>query len=196
MFKWKRLLSVVAVILVLIIIQARNYNIDGPFRGLLGNIVNPVIYVADKAFSCVGNIWNSYIYLVNVQKRNDEYKSHIDDLTLENILLKEKVIQGERLQSFVRFYKSYDFNRIPCNVIGVSGGYVKNIVIDAGAVDGVEKNDPVIGFHGLVGRVTAVYAASSDVDVILNISSNVSVMNSRTRVTGILRGDGKGRLYV
>ncbi len=63
-------------------------------------------------------------------------------------------------------------------------------------IDGVEKNDPVIGFQGLVGRVSNTYATTSEVDVILNISSNVSVMNSRTRVSGIMRGDGEGHLYI
>lgn len=134
--------------------------------------------------------------MVNVQKENEEYKKLIDNLTLENTLLSEKLSQSERLQTLLRLYRTYDFKQMPANVIGVSDGYVKNIVIDAGTIDGVEKNDPVIGFQGLVGRVSNTYATTSEVDVILNISSNVSVMNSRTRVSGIMRGDGKGRLYV
>ena len=201
MFKWKRLFLVIIIILLVIIVQARNINVEGPFRGLLGNILNPAVFLTNKVFSGIGNIWNSYINLVNVQKENKEYKKLIDNLTLENTtlentLLSEKLSQSERLQTLLRLYRTYDFKQMPANVIGVSDGYVKNIVIDAGNLDGVEKNDPVIGFQGLVGRVSNTYATTSEVDVILNISSNVSVMNSRTRVSGIMRGDGKGRLYV
>lgn len=196
MFKWKKLFLVIIIILLVIIVQARNINVEGPFRGLLGNIVNPAIFLTNKVFSGIGNIWNSYINLVNVQKENEEYKKLIDNLTLENTLLSEKLSQSERLQTLLRLYRTYDFEQMPANVIGVSDGYVKNIVIDAGNIDGVEKNDPVIGFQGLVGRVSNTYATTSEVDVILNISSNVSVMNSRTRVSGIMRGDGEGHLYI
>lgn len=196
MFKWKRLFLVIVVILIIIILQARNVNVEGPFRGLLGNIVNPLVYYTNKLFASIGNTWNSYIYLVNVKKQNDEYKNMIDNLTLENTLLMEKLSQSERLEALIRFYRTYSFKQIPANVIGASDGYVKTITIDLGSVDGIEKNDPVVGFQGLVGKVSSVYATTSEVDVILNISSSVSVMNSRTRVSGIMRGDGKGRLYV
>lgn len=196
MFKWKRLFLVIVIILVVMILQARNVNVEGPFRGLLGNIVNPAVYYTNKLFSGIGNIWNSYVFLINVKKQNDEYMKIIDNLTLENTLLVEKLSQSERLEALIRFYRTYDFKQMPANVIGTSDGYTKTITIDVGSVDGVEKNDPVIGFQGLVGRVSSVYATTSEVDILLNISSNVSVMNSRTRVTGIMRGDGKGRLYV
>ncbi len=196
MFKWKRLFLVVFIVLVIIIIQARNVNIEGPFRGLLGNIVNPAVYYTSKLFSGISGVWNSYINLVGVKKQNSEYKKIIDNLTLENALLSEKLSQSERLDSLFRFYRTFSFKQIPANVIGANDGYIKTITIDLGSVDGIEKNDPVIGFQGLVGKVSAVYVTTSDVDIILNISSNVSVINSRTRVAGIMRGDGKGRLYV
>lgn len=196
MFNWKRILVVISIILVLIVFQARNKNIDGPFKGLLGNIVNPIVYVVDYSITGIGNLWNSYINLINVQKENKEFKSVIDNLTLENNLLKEKVRHAERFSLLTRFYRPYDFERVPVNIVGGTKGYIKYLIIDKGSLDGVKKNDPVIGFQGLIGKVVNVYANTSEVDIILNISSNVSVINNRTRVVGILRGDGKGRLYV
>ena len=196
MFKWKRLLVIICFLLCAIIVQSRNDNISGPFKGLLGNVLNPIIYVADSILGGIGSLWTSYINLVDVQELNAEYKSIIDNLTLENNLLKEKVSQSERLHKLLRFNDAYDFTTISGNVIGASDGYVKYIVIDRGSADGVEKDDPVIGFQGLVGRVTRTFATTSEIGVILNISSNVSVMNSRTRAVGILRGDGRGNILI
>lgn len=196
MFRWKRLFITIAVILLLLIIQARYAGVEGPFRGIMGNLVNPLIFVTDKIFSGIGSVWDSYINLVNVKEQNAEYKQKIDNLTLENVLLHEKLNQSERLSTLIRFYKTYDFQQMPANVIGASDGYLKQIVIDRGSLDGVEKNDPVIGFQGLVGKVVNVYQTTSDVNVLLSVSSNVAVLNSRTRVSGILRGDGRGSLYV
>lgn len=196
MFKWKRLLVIVGFLLCFIILQSRNEEISGPFKGLLGNVVNPVVYAAGSFFAGIGGLWHSYVDLVGVRAQNDEYKKQIDNLTLENVLLKEKVSQSERLHALLRFNEAYDFSTVASNVIGASDGYVKHIVIDRGSSDGVEKDDPVIGFQGLVGRVSRTYATTSEVGVILNISSNVSVMNSRTRAVGILRGDGRGHLFI
>lgn len=196
MFRWKRLLVIVCFLLCIIIIQSRNKEISGPFKGLLGNILNPVVYLANGFFGGISGLWHSYVALVGVQAQNDEYKRLIDNLTQENVLLREKVSQSERLHDLLRFNEAYDFSTVASNVIGASDGYVKHIVIDRGSLDGVEKDDPVIGFHGLVGRVSRTFATTSEVGVILNISSNVSVMNSRTRAVGILRGDGRGHLFI
>lgn len=196
MFKWKRLLIVVVFLLLLIIIQSRNEEISGPFRGLLGNILNPIVYFTNSIFEGIGSLWNSYINLVDVKALNEEYKNIIDNLTLENMLLKEKVAQSSRLHELLKFNDAYDFSTVACNVIGANDGYVKHIIIDRGMVDGIEKDDPIIGFRGLVGRVSRTFATTSEVSVILDISSNVSVMNSRTRAVGILRGDGKGNVII
>ena len=196
MFRWKRLLAVVCFLLVVIIIQSRNEEVSGRFKGVLGNILNPLVYLSDRIFGGIGGLWHSYVALVGVQAQNDEYKRLIGSLSLENTLLKEKVSQSKRLQDLMRFSEAYDFTTVACNVIGASDGYLKHIIIDRGSLDGVAKDDPVIGFNGLVGRVTRAFATTAEVGVILDISSNVSVLNSRTRAVGILRGDGKGRLFV
>lgn len=196
MLHWKRLSLILAFLLLFVIFQSRNEEISGPFKGLLGNVLNPIVYAANSVFSGIGGVWHSYINLVDVQDKNDEYKSIIDNLTLQNTLLTEKVNQSDRLNALLKFNETYDFTTLGANVIGASDGYVKHMMIDRGNKDGIKKDDPVIGFYGLIGRVSTVYPNTADVDVILNISSNVSVINSRTRAVGILRGDGKGKLFV
>ncbi len=196
MFNIKRIAAVLFVILVFIVIQARNKSASEPIKGILGDILNPCIALVDGITSGFSNTWNSYLYLVDVEKQNKDYKAKIDNLMLENALLQEKISQTERLQGLLRFNDAYDFDSITSNVIGASDGYMKTIVIDRGKNDGVMANDPVIGFNGLIGKVTRVHSNSADVDVLLNLASNVSVTNSRTRAVGILRGDGRGRLYV
>ena len=117
MFKWRRLFLAIIIILLIIIVQARNINVESPFRGLLGNVVNPAIFLTNKVFSSIGNVWNSYVNLVNVQQENKEYKKLIDNLTLENALLSEKLSQSERLETLLRLYRTYDFKQMPANVL-------------------------------------------------------------------------------
>lgn len=181
----------------MIIVQARNPNIKGPFQGIFGNLVNPFIYYTDKTIGFFGGIWGSYINLVNVHKENEALRLKNGKLELDNSLLKERVSEYERLKKLLRFRESSNLDSIACNVIGRNiKGYLKYVIIDRGADDGVQRKDPVISYSGLVGMVTEVYAGTAKVEVVLNPGSNVSVMNSRTRTVGIVRGDGRGKMAV
>ncbi|PLX71230.1 MAG: rod shape-determining protein MreC [Denitrovibrio sp.] len=194
---WKKTAIIFVFLLVIIILQARNPNIKGPFQGILGNIVNPFVYYTDKTIGFFGGVWNGYINLVNVHEENDELRLENGKLKLDNSLLTEKVSEYERLKKLLRFREFSKLDSIACNVIGRNiTGYLKYVIIDRGAEDGVKRKDPVISYSGLVGMVSEVYADTAKIEVVLNPGSNVSVMNSRTRTVGIVRGDGRGKMAV
>lgn len=197
MKSWKKVAIVFIVLLVLIILQARNPNIKGPFKGILGNFVNPFIYYSDKTLGFFGGAWNGYINLVGVHNENEKLKAENGELKLDNSILREKVSEYERLKKLLRFREFSNLDSLACNVIGRNiKGYLKYIIIDRGEKDGVKRKDPVISYSGLVGMVSEVYSDTAKVDVVLNPGSNVSVMNSRTRTVGIVRGDGRGKMAV
>jgi len=197
MKSWKKVLITFISLLVLIIIQARNPNIKGPSKGIVGNIVNPFVYYTDKTLGAFSSVWNGYINLANVHKTNQELEAENGKLKLSNSILQEKVAEYERLKKLLRFREFSKLDSIACNVIGRNiTGYLKYIIIDRGEKDGVKRKDPVISYSGLVGMVTEVYSDTAKVEVVLNPGSNVSVINSRTRTVGIVRGDGRGTMAV
>jgi len=197
MKSWKKIAAVFAVLLVLIILQARNPDVKGPFKGILGNIVNPFVYYTDATFGFFSGVWDGYIKLVNVQKDNEELRKENGKLRLDNSLLEEKVSEYKRLKKLLRFREYSKLDSLACNVIGRNiKGYLKYVIIDRGSEDGVKLKDPVISYSGLVGMVSEVHSGTSRVEVVLNPGSNVSVMNSRTRTVGIVRGDGRGKMAV
>lgn len=194
---WKKTLIAFVVLLILVIIQARNPDIKGPFRGIIGNFVNPFVYYTEKSFSFFSDIWSGYINLVDVRKDNDRLKEINGQLTLENSLLNEKVKEYGRIHKLLKFRDYSTLESTPASVIGRNDkGYLKMIVIDKGSEDGIRKQDPVISYNGLVGMVREVYSTTAEVEVVLSPASNVSVMNSRTRTVGIVRGDGHGKMMV
>lgn len=194
---WKKTLIAFVALLALVIIQARNPDINGPFRGVIGNFVNPFVYYTQKSVSFFSDIWSGYINLVDVRKKNDKLKEENGRLTLENSLLNEKVKEYGRIQRLLKFRDYSSLDSVPCSVIGRNvNGYLKMLVIDRGRKDGIKRQDPVISYNGLVGMVRDVYDNTADVEVILSPASNVSVMNNRTRTVGIVHGDGRGRMAV
>ncbi|GAB1534795.1 rod shape-determining protein MreC [Geovibrio sp. ADMFC3] len=194
---WKKIAGITAFLFFLILLQVQNPEINGPFKGIFGNVVNPFIYYSSKTAGFFGDVWSGYINLVYVRQDNLELKEKNDRLKMENSLLREKVLEYERLKKLLNFKEAYSFQSVACNVVGRNvDGYLKYIIIDRGSEDGIELKDPVISFEGLVGSVSEVYKNTARVDVILNIKNNASIMNKRTRAVGIIRGNGEGQLVV
>ncbi|AEI14553.1 rod shape-determining protein MreC [Flexistipes sinusarabici DSM 4947] len=193
----RKFIAVVILLILIILLQTRVPESQKVFRGIFGNILNPVLYYTEMTTSYISNVYNDYINLVGVKKNNEELREKIRQLKLENSILSEKLTEYNRLKKLLNFKKAYDFRTIACNVIGRNiEGFLKYIIIDAGSTDGVEINDAVVSYEGLVGKVVEVYRSSARVNVILNVNSYVSVMNFNTRTVGILSGDGEGKLVV
>jgi hypothetical protein len=62
-------------------------------------------------------------------------------------------------------------------------------MVDRGTADSVRVGMAIVGFRGLVGRVSQVFPTSSQVVLINNKSISVSCMDRRSRVVGMLEWD-------
>ena len=197
MKNWRRYLIVAGFLTLLVVVQFRNPEITGPFKGILGNLLNPFVYLVNRTGVLISDAWINYIWLVGVAEKNVELRDKLETLTLEYSILSEKVIQLENYNQLLNFRDTYAFTTMAANVIGRNlDGYMKYIIIDRGAEDNISVNDPVVSASGLVGRVSEVYTGTSRIELLYHHDSNVSVFNNRTRTVGILKGDGHGGLYV
>lgn len=193
----RKFIVIVIFLLLIILLQARVPESKKVFRGIFGNILNPVLYYTEMTTTYFSNIYNDYINLVGIKKKNEELRKKIQQLNLKNSILNEKLSEYNRLKKLLNFKNAYDFQTIACNVIGRNiEGFLKYIIIDTGKTDGTKVGDAVVSYEGLVGKVVEVYRNSARVNVILNVNSYVSVMNFNTRTVGILSGDGEGGLVV
>lgn len=194
---WKKLLYFFLFFLFLIILQIRNPEINGPFKGILGNILNPFVYYSYKGYKGVTSIFDDYIFLIGVKKENLKLSEEIKKLTLENSILKEKLAEYNKLKELLSLKELYNLNSKAAHVVGVNiYGYNKYIFIDLGSNDGVKINSTIVNELGLVGKIVEVYPRRSKVLLITDTNNKVSVMNVRTRTTGIMSGDGRGGLVV
>ncbi len=70
-----------------------------------------------------------------------------------------------------------------------SGTFVRSLLVDAGARDGVAKGQAVVVGEGLIGRIIEVGEVSSRVLLITDLNSRIPVMVESTRDRAILAGD-------
>jgi len=75
-------------------------------------------------------------------------------------------------------------------VIANSGGaFLRNVLIDVGAAEGVERGQAAITGDGIIGRVTEVGDRAARVLLITDLNSNIPVLLESSRERAILAGD-------
>lgn len=83
---------------------------------------------------------------------------------------------------------------VSARVVGDSGGaFVRTVLINAGAADGVHKGQAVITGDGLVGRIVETGERSARVLLLTDLNARIPVVLEQSRVPAILAGDNSDR---
>lgn len=144
-------------------------------------------------FDGIGNIWQNYINLVDLQKDNETLRQEIAKLEGENTRLAEKSLLADRLQALLDFKEHQELDTIAATVIGRKPTqWFETFIINKGQADGVEIDMGVIVPQGIVGKVIHAATHFSQVLLVSDRNSAVSAKVQRTREQGIVQGVDSG----
>ena len=106
--------------------------------------------------------------------------SQVEQLLLENTRLRALLTLRERVstpsQAAQVLYDAAD-------------PYTRKVIIDRGLLDGIVAGSPVLDEAGVLGQVTRVYPATSEVTLITDREQAIPVLNTRTGSRGVAFGD-------
>lgn len=138
------------------------------------------------------NGWNNYINLKDLNYEYQELKKENKKLRAENFKLREIQLQNKRLKKLLNFIDEGPYESISANVIAGSPSLLRTefIIIDKGKEAGVYEGMPVATESGIVGRIYFVGEKSSQIMLITDPLSAVDAIVQRTRVRGIVKGNG------
>ena len=143
-------------------------------------------------------IENSAGYFISKKNLNEE----IQRLTKENQLLQldaarmeEMRQENENLRHLVSALAATTDHVVTTEVIGrPADPFSRRIQIAAGTLDGVQVGMPVIGPFGVLGQVSRTVSHQSEVTLISDHKSRISVINNRTGQIFLLAGTGDSGL--
>lgn len=174
----------------------------GPVRGYIQVALAPL----EQAISSTGQqVSRSFERPESVEillARNAELETLNNQLTVENIRLKEVERENQLLRQLLNYTRSnpqlaYQPATVKGRSIGVDPTNLLYFVyVDVGVRDGVAQNMPVVTERGLVGRVTAVGPNSAQVLMLIDPASAVNALIQNSRATGIVRGNIDGTLLM
>ncbi len=122
---------------------------------------------------------------------NESLKAQIDDLNNTIASMENNLSELDSLRSLLSMREVYpDYNMVGARIISKeSGNWYNKFIIDKGSNDGLKKDMNVIYDNGLVGIVSDVSANHATVRAIIDDTSSVSGMLSKTSELCIVNGN-------
>lgn len=180
--------------LAVILVDGRLRALDD-FRSALTSFLTPFKEVVQLPGLFIEN---SAGYFISKKNLNEE----IQRLTKENQLLQldaarmeEMRQENKNLRHLVSALAATTDHVVTTEVIGrPADPFSRRIQIAAGALDGVQVGMPVIGPFGVLGQVSRTVSHQSEVTLISDHKSRISVINNRTGQIFLLAGTGDSGL--
>lgn len=166
-------------------------------KEILSYTVTPVQGAILGAQDSIGDIWTDYFYLVGVKEENEDLRKTMYQLVEENRRLREDIKLNERLRALLEFKESLPYSTTAAAIVGYNmERWTRTLMIDKGAPEGIGKDHAVIATAGVVGRIIEVNGGSSRVLLSTDLRSNIDVMIERSRVKGVVEGNGTDGLVM
>lgn len=138
--------------------------------------------------------------LGRLRVENDRLREQNERLLRWQTVARQLEAENSDLRGLLNFKSGRVSNQVTARVIADSGGaFVRSVLVDAGARDGVEKGLAAVTGQGLVGRVIEVGNRSARVLLVTDLNSRVPVVLAGSRHRAVLAGDNSDRprlLYV
>lgn len=164
-----------------------------PFQIITGVVVVPMQKGITSAGTSIRDLFSHFQNIHDLEEENKELQERVDNLQSENQSLSQDQTELERLRELYKLDKKYsEYDKVAASIISSgSSNWFNTFVIDKGEEDGIQVNMNVIAGSGLVGIVTDVGKNHAKVRSIIDDSSNVAAMFSRTSDFCVLVGNQK-----
>lgn len=171
--------------------SAKNPAVARIGSDLVLRILAPFSNAAEYARSGVSSALSRYIYLVGTAADNEALRARVYELEGRLAEVSEAQRENTRLREVVKLGTQLGLTGITANVVGRDpSGWVKGIVVNRGADDGVREGMAVLHPRGVVGQVISTSARAARVLLVSDHASGVDVLVQGSRARGVLEGAG------
>lgn len=139
----------------------------------------------------VRGVWTGYVALRDVQEENEALEHELQTL---QVRLQEERAQAQRAENFRQLLELREragVETVAAEIIaGPADLEFRDMTIDKGRADGVERDMAVISPAGVVGRVHLTSPRAARVQMLIDRNAAAGAMIERTRAQGLVVGQG------
>ena len=186
------------IVIVLFIVGLLLLSLGGVLRPILGIVMDPFVASQRWLSERIMAVYDFFTLprdVTELLQSNSQLENEVSNLQSQVIQLQEQLREAEVLYSLLDFARARPQDQyIAAAVIGRDPSpFLHYVIIDHGSDDGIQYGMPVVTQQGLVGRVDAVTASASRVQLITDPNSRVNVrlqnQNEGAQVEGSITGD-------
>ncbi len=190
---WKYRREIILIILIIIAISMIAHNSLNPSRSLTSKILLSILYPFQKVVHYISyqfeKLFDFAFKIKNLYRENARLQSELKILKHKCNQLTEENIQLKQLTKLSEFIEEHKHQYLPASIIGISPSPMSNlIIINKGERDNIEMDMCVISEDGLIGKIKQVSPHSSLVLILSDKRSVVSAITQDTRERGIVIG--------
>ena len=174
---WSYKLLIVIGVIIILLILFNSLGIIKSISSLTNYILQFPLSVANKAGISISNIANQQpIDIEDIKNRNEELENIIEELTLENLKLKNNIESLNLLKEQIEFVEKNNLKYTSAKVIARPIDKTTNsIIINKGTKDGIQPGQAVIVNNGiLIGKIYDASFTSSKVLLLLDRQSQIT----------------------
>jgi rod shape-determining protein MreC len=178
-----------ALALFLMVADAR-FHIVQPLRFAAAAVLYPIQWLVMQPVIGARQIGTYFENLGSVQEQALALKAQM--LTLNKTTSEHATIQLEnrRLRALLELAQKSPSTSIAAQVLyDAADPYSHKVMIDKGAVHGIDLGSPVLDEWGVVGQITRILPASSEVTLLTHKDHAIPVLNTRTGARSLAYGD-------
>ena len=158
-------------------------------------MVGPTLRAVGAPFRFTHGIFDGYINVVDVKRKNGELQKKLEALQLQNQKFSELEKENERLRRLLHFMDERPGTLTAARVIGEDvTNWFKCVIIDKGRGNGIGEKMPVITPEGVVGQAVEVSQWHTKVMILTDTNSAIDVYVTGKQARGILAGTGRTTL--
>jgi len=164
-------------------------------------LVNPMVAVQTwiaTRYQAVQEFVNAPQDTTQLRQRNSELEAQVANLQTQIIELQEQLSETNVLSALVDFARANPDNRYQAAAVIARdpSPFLQYVIINRGSDGGLRRGMPVVSQKGLIGRIAAVTAGASRVQLITDPSSTVNVRLEPSGAQAILQGQITGEIVL
>lgn len=159
-------------------------------RVMVADAVAPLLEAVAQPIASAASVVDRAEDMVNVYRDNIALRQENHRLLQWQQAAQRLAAENTELRALVKLVPEHARSSITGRVIADSGGaFLRNVLIDAGARNGVQRGQAALTGDGLVGRVAEVGERTARILLLTDLNSHIPVMLETTSERAVLDGD-------
>ena len=188
------LLSLVLAAFGLMILGKAETGLVERLRTGVTDVVAPVLDALSRPVATMTEIADNFRDLTRLRSDNTRLREQVERLNAWHGVARRLEADNRTLRALLNFTPEERATFISARVIADGGGpFVRSVLVNAGARDGLRKGQAVVTGAGLVGRVSEAGGRAARVLLLTDLNSRIPVVAEQSRTRAILAGDNSPR---